>query len=87
MKPRHAAALALIGWYLMTPPMDMRPPLDVTRVDRDAPLPRWGIVESFDSASACEKKRSRLQGQSGQAYHLFLGAICVSMDDPRLKGK
>jgi hypothetical protein len=22
MKPRHAAALALVGWYLMAPPLD-----------------------------------------------------------------
>jgi hypothetical protein len=34
MKPRHAAALALVGWYLMMPPW--RPTVDVS-----APLSRW----------------------------------------------
>jgi hypothetical protein len=36
MKPRHAAALALVGWYLMEPPFgdDLRPKIS-------APLHEW----------------------------------------------
>ena len=63
MNPRHAAALALVGWYLILPPMMMPcpskhppkhpPPLSF---DGDAPLSRWNAVRSFDSAGDCEKE-------------------------------
>jgi hypothetical protein len=49
MKPRHAVALALIGWYLMTPPI-----IGVV-VTAHAPLRQWRIVKSYDSAGECEK--------------------------------
>jgi hypothetical protein len=39
MKPRHAAALALVGWYLMTPPnTGYDPPRSR---DDGAPLSKW----------------------------------------------
>jgi hypothetical protein len=38
MKPCHAAALALIGWYLMLPPLLSRHPLIF---ETHAPLSRW----------------------------------------------
>ena len=37
MKPRHAAALALVGWYLMTPP----PMLEPERPGLSEPLGEW----------------------------------------------
>jgi hypothetical protein len=50
MKLPHAAALALMGWYLMVPPT-VGPYL---RLDLSAPVSRWKIVQSFDTATACE---------------------------------
>lgn len=62
MKPRHAVALALVGWYLMVPPpgqprstgANTAPPND------SAPLTQWTTRNSYDSAQACEaaKKQS-----------------------------
>jgi hypothetical protein len=50
MNLRHAAALALLGWYLMVAPL-----ADSRTVDLDAPLTKWDIFRSFDSAAQCEK--------------------------------
>ncbi len=60
--PRHAAALALVGWYLMAPPpgpprstfANTAPPND------GAPLNQWTTWDSYDSAQGCEaaKKKS-----------------------------
>ena len=52
MKPRHAAALALVGWYLMAPPI--RPG---SGVDLSAPISRWALNGEFDSAGACDEAR------------------------------
>ena len=87
MKLRHAAALALVGWYLMTPPFVNN------RADLNTPLSRWTILGSFDSAEKCEEDRRPLQG-AGSAWHepdpnhaakALTAILCVSSDDPRLK--
>lgn len=53
MNPRHAAALALVGWYLMVPYPDApgKPP------NFHAPLSQWNQMGAFDSAVACDKER------------------------------
>jgi hypothetical protein len=60
MKPRHAVALALVGWYLMIPPLSSE-----GKVDTHAPMSRWHQFMSFDAASACQKVLSELN--SGEA--------------------
>jgi hypothetical protein len=77
MKLRHAAALALVGWYLMVPPQTRTWWIGEERYDDAAPLNRWTIEQSFDKAELCEAAR-----QATQAGH----AVCVATDDPRLKG-
>ena len=97
MKLRHAAALALVGWYLMLPP-DQNPALPAR--DITAPISEWVRVGSFDSAVACEaEQQKRVQ------FYIHLGlttpeatstyrdrtldyenAQCIASDDPRLKG-
>ena len=63
MNLRHTAALALVGWVLLIPPLvlpesELRPePLDV---DRKAPLSDWIQEGSFDRAEDCEKARRAL---------------------------
>ena len=88
MKIRHAAALALVGWYLM-----VTPPISITtmQADTQAVLSEWSISRSFDSADACEKAKSDFQKTSPKLVNNGVGisrfASCISTDDPRLKGK
>jgi hypothetical protein len=67
MKPRLAAALAaLVGWYLMLPPLpnpylwDLvtgRCPHSICCPDGDQPLAQWEVLESFDTAKQCKDER------------------------------
>ena len=97
MKPRHAAALALVGWYLMAPPTS------ANRVWAQAPLAQWKILRSYDSASECqnyslggftiwrEVANRNFPSKDETFYEVFgeevLSTVCVSTDDPRLKGR
>ena len=60
---RHAVALTLVGWYLMTPPLikgahNIKGGAHNTyTVYRSAPLSEWQIQESYDSAAQCEEGR------------------------------
>jgi hypothetical protein len=57
MKPRHAAALALVGWYLMVPPpMDGNPQTP----DLSAPLSKWQrdpALSGTKTQAECENLR------------------------------
>jgi hypothetical protein len=88
MKLRNAAALALVGWYLMMPPLGPD-----GRIQKYAPLSQWEISSSYDSADDCEKVRLVASGwmpgaNEKKTAHTPRGdaAICVASDDPRLKG-
>ncbi len=86
MKPSHAAALALVGWYLMIPPFTK--PQSSFNV--------WQIVASFETNDDCERNRKDFKANPpepplnlrdqvdiddwhGRADH----ALCVSGDDLR----
>jgi hypothetical protein len=64
-EPRHAAALALVGWYLMMPPFvrvvpDPRnPSRDSVAPDSDVPLSKWFWSGSFDSVVACQRSQEK----------------------------
>jgi rRNA-processing protein FCF1 len=60
MKPRHAAALALAGWYLMVPPDSTVP----HSVDLAAPISSWSIVTNFESADTCKQALTELQNRN-----------------------
>jgi hypothetical protein len=90
VKPRHAAALALVGWYLIIP-SSMLP----TATAHKEPFRRWQIVRGFDSADDCEDFRSDFFERSRQrhglnvlepAYRDYMFVECIATDDPRLKG-
>jgi hypothetical protein len=51
MKPRHAAALALVGWYLVLPPKEG------LIVKPAAPMRDWKIEQSFKTIRECEDFR------------------------------
>jgi hypothetical protein len=102
MKPRHAAALALVGWYLIVPPAS-----DWTKYHKgsngaflhgfpSAPLSRWKRQGDFGSQIECEKARQRLTTRDGQGanqlptnakQYFAAHATCVATDDPRLNEK
>ena len=44
MRLRHAAALALVGWYLMVPPRGAQ---------EEKPLSEWAAMGAFDSSGEC----------------------------------
>ena len=91
MNLRHAAALALVAWYLMVPPSsDLASYL----------VYQWFQVGSFDSKNTCERGRrmmidlfrADLQRDSSDtaAVHGFDALYysqCLASDDPRLEGK
>jgi len=86
MNPRHAAALALVGWYLMSPPM-----LSNGAENHSATLRKWDIIGSFDSAQQCEAYRDRhigaflpLMQQDDKKREILLDSTCIATDDPRL---
>jgi len=88
---RHAAALALMGWYLMVPP-----PLPHSRGHGQIePLSRWIVARTFESKKACDAERRHLSkldpgaevaGDDPPAYQVY-DAECFATDDPRLKEK
>jgi len=93
MRPRHAAALAFVGWYLMMPP------LAVTQKQWERfinmPLSNWDIAQSFDTAKECEAERKTRRDEvpriPGKIVPLVLRPSlmvqCIATDDPRLKPK
>jgi hypothetical protein len=100
MKASHAAALALVGWYLISAPLvDNRP-------DVNSPLSKWTIEHVFDSARDCDAVRSawreradriaqatnqhkKLSTEDGKitigAFYEMSSCECIATDDPRLK--
>jgi len=103
MNLRHAAALTLVGWYLMMPPiLAIGDTNDVEHgewwTQTDAPVFKWQISSSFDSASDCEDLKSKLIKRGGSeighakanSYNRAFAvastqALCIATDDPRLK--
>jgi hypothetical protein len=99
MKCRHAAAIALVGWYLMVPPVKYAPTSkpDLLAVDPSAPLSKWSVSESFDTAAECEARKDQRfetfrKAMEPSAFLKFYdgpkGALlqgqCIATDDPRL---
>jgi hypothetical protein len=99
MKPRHTAALALVGWYLMMPP-----PYWSKTNPRNAPLKEWTLFGRYDSAQECSDERSKMIRVQSMALLSdlaegvsdanrpslsldFKHAQCIASDDPRLKEK
>jgi hypothetical protein len=91
MRVCHAAALALVGWYLIIPSSTLPPGVAYSQ-----PLSKWAIVRGFDTADDCDDFLSTFFEDSRQkqalnmlapAYRDYMFAKCISTDDPRLEGK
>lgn len=92
MKLRHAAALALLGWYLMAP----LPGNDPIPNPGARSFAKWVHLVSFDSAEKCEAARPNVvrAGVGGpqlmgyppeEVKKVLLLSQCIAADDPRLK--
>jgi len=84
MSLRHAAALALVGWYLMMPPLEShwwdRVSYQLGWIKevpawaaKEEPLSEWDIYKSFDSADECAHAKDQnfvrsLENSSKTAY-------------------
>jgi hypothetical protein len=96
MKLRHAAALALVGWYLMVPPPKVAGRL---LVDLDAPLSKWTVYNPYETAAECaqghvdfgKKIKENLTKEPTQdnkmQYQQIISAQCIASNDPRLNSK
>ena len=92
MNLRHAAALALVGWYLMVPPQQSFK----DHKYYEAPLVEWTHKATFDAEFECKQEISKgcHHYEHIEGYYGMLGlegplcrARCVATDDPRLKAK
>ncbi len=90
MNRRHAAVLALMGWYLMVPPSG----IDAPRGDPSAPLSSWTRLgaREYETRDACEEdlesEHERLRHLGARIAMQNMDAEqCVSADDPRLQKK
>lgn len=94
MKLHNPLLLALLGWYLMMPPLGPR--LDV---NYKAPLETWFVSGTFDTAKECEDYRFRAKGRTEnqlppaglpatttteRTAETILFSRCIATDDPRL---
>jgi len=77
MKPRHAAALALVGWYLMVPPASdwkrlyhlfIEPPGYYSHGEPFYPAPfcKWEKLGEFYSQVNCESTREFIVRHDGK---------------------
>jgi hypothetical protein len=99
MKSRHAAVLALVGWYLMIPAPLTAPP-SASKVE--APLSSWHKMRTSPTEADCQNYLSGLRAkvrdpefqakstiENGWTWPAFIdfwdAAKCISDDDPRLK--
>jgi hypothetical protein len=90
MKLRHAAALALVGWYLIGPPLKaaVKPPM----VDWNARVSTWLPMEFFDTSADCQKEieavKPRAEERARQTHSELPRDpfLCLGEDDPRIMG-
>jgi hypothetical protein len=65
MNLRHAAGLALVGWYLMVPPVDR--PIWYRVTGGPTPVSYWVTVQTYGKLDDCDLHKSRVQ-----AHELYL---------------
>ena len=86
MNLRRAAALALVGWSLIMPPLSDNRQM----VEKNAPLSRWDTIGTYDTAAACshelDKLTAVLAGNINYSViqRRVLAGKCLAADDPRL---
>ena len=95
MKPRHAAAFALVVWWLIIPPTRGGPP----EILYHAPVSKWFFAEDYNTKADCEDRLKEIaettqddldqcsNGECAVTVGRFASGRCIASDDPRLKEK
>jgi len=94
----YTAAMALVGWSLLLPPVSR-----TMRLDMNPDLSKWSIHSSHATEAECRQERQRLQALATPSADeqksslrrpardaraaRYRSSRCVSSDDPRLKSK
>jgi hypothetical protein len=79
-------AAAIVGWSLIVPPLGQNNQV----VEKNAPLARWEIIGTYDTAAACGKELDKLTALlAGNVSYTpiqarVLAGKCVTADDPRI---
>ena len=93
MSFRHVTMLALVGWYLMLPPMGSvesrrNPSTGFYVAYSTQPLSTWEIEGSYDTAGECRSAVEQADQLARQnCPDCSAVAACIATDDPRLKSK
>ncbi len=86
MRLRHALALVPVVWWLIVPPISQ----DRQSVEKNAPLSRWEMISSYQTAVGCRSELAKLTAliAGNVNYSVIqkrtLAGRCVAADDPRL---
>jgi hypothetical protein len=82
MNCQNAAALPFLLVYLLLPPLVQK---GSAGRDSTAPLSKWAVGASYDTAATCEQARTRMLA-SYSHLHIdgFSQVVCVAGNDPRL---
>jgi hypothetical protein len=80
------AALALVGWYLLGPPL-LRGQDRKLHIQENVPLSHWEIMEFADTEQTCELLRGPGKRLGPVLSAQKAASICIANDDPRLKSK
>ena len=78
---RHAAALALVGWYLIVAPQSKSWWTGEESYDDSAPLSRWIIEQSFDKALYCEAVIQTRKNKEAEAIQNWAKAESSRSDE------
>ncbi len=90
MNFRHTVALALVGWYLMTPPIivDKTGRAIPGTMNTAAPVSDWLAVNTVFDSLAERKKAQRdlaaFQKSDAVRHDADTHGLCLRTDDPRL---
>jgi len=86
MKLRHVAAVTLVGWCLIMPPLSQ----DRQQVEKNAPFSRWDTVGNYQTSVGCKDELAKLTALITGNINLsviqrrVLAGRCIAADDPRL---
>jgi hypothetical protein len=90
MNLRHAAALALVVWYLIAPPV-RQPKGEAPYMDEHAKYRDWEILQVYKTSEECEiaqrRERSEVSLTDPDPWSAQLAdAECIASDDLRIEG-
>jgi hypothetical protein len=75
MKPHRTAALVVLSWYLMVPPLS-----GPSGVATQAPLTQWTMGASFSSDQECEQARLKMLRVPGNSSNLDVQHLLAIQD-------